>query len=85
MAPAPERAAGPAGHGTGSKAEPMRVHKRKPLFRCSKGATAIEYAVLAALIATAAIAAFVRLGNEMNATFVRTNNAIETSTAAPSS
>ncbi len=61
----------------------MGQRQTRRLLRCSRGATAIEYAVLAALIATAAIAAFIRLGNEVNSSFARTNNAIETSAAAP--
>lgn len=33
------------------------------IIRCSKAATAIEYALVASLISIAAIGAFVRLGN----------------------
>ncbi len=62
----------------------MKVEKRKLLLRCSNGATAIEYAILAALVATAAIAAFIRLGNEVSGSFQKTNNAIEASAGAPS-
>jgi pilus assembly protein Flp/PilA len=43
-------------------------HFRK-IFRDRKGATAIEYALVAALIAVAAIAAFKNLGGQVSTTF----------------
>jgi pilus assembly protein Flp/PilA len=52
----------------------------KLLWRCRRGATAIEYALLAAIVATAAIAAFVRLGDQVDASFNRTSNALGSST-----
>jgi len=39
------------------------------LFRDRRGATAIEYGLIAALIAVAAIAAMTSLGNQLNVTF----------------
>jgi pilus assembly protein Flp/PilA len=44
----------------------------KKLVRNSKGATAIEYGLIAALIAVAGIAAFQSVGNSVTGTF---NNA----------
>lgn len=41
----------------------------RALFRSRKGATAIEYGLIAALIAVAAIAAMQGLGNQLTATF----------------
>jgi len=56
----------------------------KAIFRCSKGATAIEYAILAALVATAAIAAFVNLGNQVEGSFNRTSDAMKASSSSGS-
>lgn len=44
------------------------------LFRDEAGATAIEYGLIAALIAVAAIAAMQGLGNELKTTFNTTKN-----------
>ena len=41
----------------------------RKLFASRKGATAIEYGLIAALIAVAAIAAMQGLGNSLNTTF----------------
>ncbi|MBO9711601.1 Flp family type IVb pilin [Sphingomonas sp.] len=41
----------------------------RKLFRNKKGATAIEYGLIAALIAVAAIAAMQGLGNQLSTTF----------------
>ena len=41
----------------------------RKIFKDSKGATAIEYGLIAALIAVAAIAAMQGLGNSLNKTF----------------
>jgi len=41
----------------------------RKLFRSRKGATAIEYGLIAALIAVAAIAAMQGLGNQLTKTF----------------
>ncbi len=62
----------------------QKVARLKTLRGCDRGATAIEYAVLAALVATAAIAAFVRLGGEVQGSFNRTSNALQTSSSSAS-
>ena len=49
------------------------------LVRDAIGATAIEYALIAALIAVAAIGAFVSLGNQVESTFNSTTNALDES------
>jgi len=41
----------------------------RKLFRDRRGATAIEYGLIAALIAVAAIAAMSSLGNQLSVTF----------------
>ncbi len=43
----------------------------KNLVRDEQGATAIEYGLIAALIAVAAITAMTNLGGELNETFVK--------------
>ena len=50
--------------------------KIRQFFADKKGATAIEYGLIAALIAVAAIAAMQGLGNKLTTTFnnVNTNN-----------
>ena len=58
------------------------MDRLKQLRRCRKGATAIEYALIAALVATAAIAAFMRLGNEVEGSFNRTSNALATTSSS---
>ena len=44
------------------------------LIRNQKGATAIEYGLIAALIAVAAIAAMQSVGNKLNTTFNNVSN-----------
>ena len=44
------------------------------LFRCEKGANAIEYALVAALIAIAAVAAFLNLGNKVDTMYNNVEN-----------
>ena len=44
------------------------------LFRCEKGATAIEYALVAALISIAALAAFQNLGDKIDTMFNNVSN-----------
>jgi pilus assembly protein Flp/PilA len=44
------------------------------LFRCEKGANAIEYALVASLIAIAAVAAFINLGNRVDTMFNNVSN-----------
>nr|WP_086492754.1 Flp family type IVb pilin [Novosphingobium panipatense] len=46
------------------------------LRRNEEGATAIEYGLIAALIAVAAIAAMQGLGTQLNTTFTKTSNSI---------
>lgn len=45
------------------------MQKIRNFFKNSKGATAIEYGLIAALIAVAAIAAMQGLGNQLDKTF----------------
>jgi pilus assembly protein Flp/PilA len=45
------------------------MQKIRTFLKNSKGATAIEYGLIAALIAVAAIAAMQGLGNQLNKTF----------------
>jgi pilus assembly protein Flp/PilA len=47
------------------------------LIRNEEGATAIEYGLIAALIAVAAIAAMTSLGSNLNTTFGEVNTALE--------
>ena len=49
----------------------------KKLFKNEEGATAIEYGLIAALIAVAAIAAMSSLGNNLSNTFNDVNNELE--------
>ena len=49
--------------------------------RNSKGATAIEYGLIAALIAVAAIAAMQGIGNQLTATFVKVTTKMADGTA----
>lgn len=44
--------------------------------RDEKGATVIEYALIAALVSIAAIAAFSALGTQVNSTMTRVDNAL---------
>jgi pilus assembly protein Flp/PilA len=46
----------------------------RTLMRDKKGATAIEYGLIAALIAIAAIAAMGSLGNTLSSTFKKVDN-----------
>ncbi|MDM7956354.1 Flp family type IVb pilin [Blastomonas sp.] len=48
-----------------------------------KGATAIEYGLIAALIAVAAITAMGTLGTALNGTFTRVSGDLTTANAAP--
>jgi len=52
------------------------------LRRNEKGATAIEYGLIAALIAVAAITAMQSLGNELNTTFTTVSDNLSTANAA---
>jgi pilus assembly protein Flp/PilA len=44
------------------------------LFHCERGASAIEFALVATLIAIAAYAAFIALGDRVNAMFSNVSN-----------
>jgi pilus assembly protein Flp/PilA len=48
----------------------------KKLFKNEEGATAIEYGLIAALIAVAAIAAMSALGENLEQTFNEVNNSL---------
>lgn len=48
------------------------------IFRSKKGATAIEYGLLAALISVACIAAFQGFGNGLDNMWGRVSNAVQT-------
>ncbi len=52
------------------------------LFRDEAGATAIEYGLIAALIAVAAITAMNGLGNQLKTTFNTTSSAMSSANAA---
>jgi len=52
------------------------------LRRNEEGATAIEYGLIAALIAVAAIAAMQGLGSNLSATFNKTSTNLETANGA---
>jgi pilus assembly protein Flp/PilA len=54
----------------------------KKMFRNEDGATAIEYGLIAALIAVAAITAMQGLGGELQTTFNTTSGAMATANAA---
>ena len=51
----------------------------RKLFRSRKGATAIEYGLIAALIAVAAIAAMQGLGNQLTKTFTNVSDNMKVS------
>ena len=51
------------------------------LLRDEQGATAIEYGLIAALIAVAAIAAMQSLGSELNSTFSTVSGTLATANA----
>ena len=52
------------------------------LFRDEAGATAIEYGLIAALIAVAAITAMNGLGNQLKTTFNTTSSSMSSANAA---
>jgi pilus assembly protein Flp/PilA len=59
----------PAGERIFARLEREGLSMIRKLFRSRKGATAIEYGLIAALIAVAAIAAMQGLGNQLTKTF----------------
>jgi pilus assembly protein Flp/PilA len=52
-----------------------KLHK---LLKNQKGATAIEYGLIAALIAVACIGAFSAVGDNLNATFTKVSTSVKT-------
>ncbi|AOL94641.1 Flp family type IVb pilin [Porphyrobacter sp. LM 6] len=54
----------------------------KNLVRDEQGATAIEYGLIAALIAVAAITAMTALGNSLEGTFTTVSTELNTANAA---
>jgi pilus assembly protein Flp/PilA len=48
----------------------------RKLIKNNKGATAIEYGLIAALIAVAAIGAMTQLGSKLNTTFNKVGNGL---------
>jgi len=52
------------------------------LIKNDKGATAIEYGLIAALIAVAAIAAMGNIGNSLGSTFNQVSNELDAGRAA---
>lgn len=46
------------------------------IIRCQRGANAIEYALVASLIAVAAVAAFINLGNRIDTMYNNVSNAL---------
>ena len=59
----------------------MRIQSLKAFMcqfaTCSRGATALEYALLASLIAVVIIGAITALGTSLEASFDNTSNAIQ--------
>lgn len=55
----------------------------RKIIRDKKGATAIEYGLIAALIAVAAIAAMTALGENLKGTFETVGTSMEAGTTAP--
>jgi pilus assembly protein Flp/PilA len=55
--------------------------KFRKMLKDTKGATAIEYGLIAALIAVAAITAMSGLGNQLNTTFAKVNTKMGSGTA----
>lgn len=53
------------------------MRKLLRLWRDARGATAIEYGMIAALIAVAAVAAFQGLGGEIDNTFIEVKDKVD--------
>jgi pilus assembly protein Flp/PilA len=53
------------------------MQKMRAFLKNSKGATAIEYGLIAALIAVAAIAAMGTLGNQLTTTFNKVSTTMD--------
>jgi pilus assembly protein Flp/PilA len=50
------------------------MHRLIDLFRCQRGATAIEYALVASLISIAALVAFQNLGSKIDTMYNNVSN-----------
>ena len=50
------------------------MHRLTALLRCERGANAIEYALVASLIAIAAVGAFNNLSNKINTMYNNVSN-----------
>jgi pilus assembly protein Flp/PilA len=50
-------------------------------FRDEQGATAIEYGLIAALIAVVIITALIAVGNNLNSTFSKVSSAVQNSSS----
>jgi pilus assembly protein Flp/PilA len=50
------------------------MHKLTKLLRCSRGASAIEYALVASLISIAGIVAMSNVGNKLNVMYNNVSN-----------
>ena len=61
-------------HGSTAFGEPLMFATLTKLLKNEDGATAIEYGLIAALIAVAAIAAMQSVGNKLNTTFNNVSN-----------
>jgi pilus assembly protein Flp/PilA len=70
--------------GTGTEDQTRRLNMTffKNLLRDEQGATAIEYGLIAALIAVAAITAMTALGGELTNTFNAVEGSLQTANAA---
>lgn len=55
----------------------------RKLFKNEKGATAIEYGLIAALIAVAAITALTAVGTQLNTTFTSVSSNLTNANTAP--
>ncbi|MGE4410367.1 MAG: Flp family type IVb pilin [Sphingomonadales bacterium] len=55
----------------------------RKMLKDNKGATAIEYGLIAALIAVAAIAAMGTVGNKLVNTFNKVSNGLDATATAP--
>jgi len=63
--------------GKWEKRRPYMIKFARKLFGDNKGATAIEYGLIAALIAVAAIAAMDALGTTLNNTFTTVEQSVK--------
>jgi pilus assembly protein Flp/PilA len=69
-----ERCRQPAGLGPAHVNQEWAMRRLIKLLRCQKGASAIEYALVAGLIAIAAVGAFDSLGNKIDTMYNNVSN-----------